>query len=251
MSEEKLYKEKELLQLFDPIYLDQMADFELMNRVDTKFVLSRSTLNEILPELAKAYWALEVEGTKLSAYKTQYFDTSDFNFYLDHHNGRGNRFKVRIRKYVESGIYYLEIKRKFKGRTVKKRIKIGDFEDELSAGSKEFIQAVLEKEVGLEHKLFNTFDRMTLVSKTDKERLTIDLNLSYETKDEVVKFENVVIAELKQERFSTDSLFYKLMKKNIIRPNGFSKYCFGAITLNDQLKYNNFKEKKLLIDKLD
>jgi hypothetical protein len=40
------------------------------------------------------------------------------------------------------------------------------------------------------------------------------------------------------------------MKENEIRPYSISKYCVGAVSLNPNLKYNNFKEKLLLIDKL-
>lgn len=244
------YTEKSLLDQFDPIYLNEMKNVELMNRIDTKFVFSRNVLNQILPELAAGYRSLEVEGTKMSAYTTQYFDTDRFRFYLEHHNGRGVRYKVRIRKYEESDIFFLEIKKKHKGRTDKKRISVNDFESVLTEGSQEYIEAVMDQEVSLESKLYNSFDRITLVSKTDKERLTIDLNLGFKDEKGTDNFNHIVIAELKQERLNSRSLFYRLMKRHIIRPGGFSKYCIGAITLNPELKYNNFKRKLMLIDKL-
>lgn len=245
-----MYNEKAYLEQFEPIYLEQIKEVELMNRVDTKFIVSRKLFNEILPELAIDYKVLEVEGTRLSAYRTQYFDTVGYNLFLDHHNGKELRYKVRIRKYVESAILFLEVKKKYKGRTIKRRISIADFEKELTTGSKEFIRAVAEKEVDLEQKLYNMFSRITLISKSSKERLTIDLNLSYTDEISEKTFDHVVIAELKQERFDTNSPFYRLMKKNYVRPSGFSKYCIGAISLNAALKYNNFKEKLLLMDKL-
>ncbi|MEX1000662.1 MAG: polyphosphate polymerase domain-containing protein [Crocinitomicaceae bacterium] len=244
------YGEKEKLVGFEPIYLDQIKGVELMNRIDTKYVIERGVLNEILPQLTEEYWALEVEGTKMNAYATQYFDTSDFKFYLDHHNGKGNRFKVRIRKYIESDIYFLEVKNKFKGRTEKKRIRIGDFEEKLSEGSKEYVEAVVGDQLVLNSKLWNSFDRVTLVNKKLKERLTIDMNLSYQFEEDSFEFNHFVIAELKQEKINRSSLFYKVMKKYGIRPNSFSKYCVGAITLNPFLKANNFKKHMLLIDKL-
>lgn len=244
------YMEKTKLANFDPIFLDEMAEVELMNRVDTKFVLSRELLNQVLLELPSQYRALEVEGTRMSAYSTQYFDTSGYKFYLDHHNGSGNRYKVRIRKYVESGIYYLEVKNKFKGRTDKKRIRINEFEQQMSAGSKEYVQAVIGEEMSLESKLWNLFDRITLVNKTEKERLTIDLNLGFKTAEFHDVFDHLVVAELKQERINRQSLFYQLMKKNGIRRNGFSKYCVGVVTVNSEVKYNNFKPHLRLIEKL-
>lgn len=244
------YTEKSELSNFDPIFLDEMAGVELMNRIDTKFVLGRSLFNQVLPELAQGYKTLEVNNTRMSAYSTQYFDTAKYRFYLDHHNGSGNRYKVRIRKYVESGIYFLEVKNKFKGRTNKKRIRVNDFEQELSIGSNQYIEAVIGQEMALEPKLLNLFDRITLVNKTEKERLTIDLNLGYKTSKVEDVFDHLVVAELKQERINRKSLFYQLMKKNGIRRNGFSKYCVGAVTVDSDLKYNNFKRHLRLIEKL-
>ncbi|MBD3638995.1 MAG: polyphosphate polymerase domain-containing protein [Crocinitomicaceae bacterium] len=245
------YAEKIHLESFDPIYLEQMGAVELMNRVDTKYVIKRAFLNKILPELAKEYSSLEVENTRMSGYTNQYFDTDRFKFFLDHHNGAGNRHKVRIRKYNESGIYFLEVKNKFKGRTKKKRIRIDDFEPELTDGSTNFVEAVMDEEINLEMKLWNSFDRITLVNKKEKERLTIDVNLSYKTAQTSKEFNHFVIAELKQERINRDSLFYKLMKNNGVRKNGFSKYCVGAVTVVPNLKYNNFKRHLRLIDKLE
>ena len=244
------YTEKQHLNGFHPIHLDEMDNVKLMNRVDTKFVLGRGLFNQILPELIEGYRSLEVSGTRMSAYNTLYFDTEKYKFYLDHHNGSGNRYKVRIRKYVESDLLFLEVKNKFKGRTNKKRIAIGSFEETLSLGSKTYVDGVIGEEYDLESKLWNTFDRITLVNKTEKERLTIDINLAFEMGNKSEKFNHLVVAELKQERINRQSLFFKVMKKNGIRRNGFSKYCVGAITVDPNLKYNNFKRHLRLIEKL-
>lgn len=242
--------EKIILESFERISLDEMNEVALMNRTDTKFVLARSTFQEVLPQLKEHYKTLEVEGTPLNKYKTQYFDTGTFKFYQDHHNERSLRFKVRIRKYVESDIYFLEVKKKFKGRTNKKRIKIGDFEEVLSKDSVDYIENLTGSPIQLESKLYNFFERITLVNKFEKERLTIDLNLGFQSSEANIEFPHIVIAELKQEKVNRNSLFYTLMKQYGVRPNGFSKYCMGAMSLNPQLKSNNFKRKKLLINKL-
>jgi hypothetical protein len=244
------YSEQNVLQAFDPITLDEMKDVELMNRVDTKFLISRKVFDELLPQLAESYRSLEIKEQRMMEYSTLYFDTPDYRFYLDHHNGKGNRFKVRIRNYVSSGLFFLEIKNKFKGRTNKKRISLKGFEESLEKGSREYISSVIGKEMSLVSKLWNSFDRITLVSKTDKERLTIDLNLAYTSEKGTEVFDHIVIAELKQERLNRNSLFFRLMKQQGIRPGGFSKYCIGAITLDSNLKYNRFKQHQLLLDKL-
>lgn len=244
------YGEKQLLAEFEPITLDQMNEVALMNRTDTKFVLSRKLFNEILPLLKDDYYSLEIEGTRMSGYSTQYFDTEVFDFYLAHHNERSLRHKVRIRQYIESDLFFLEIKKKYKGRTDKKRIKVKAFENELSSKSNEYISAVIGEDFDLKSKLWNSFDRITLVNKKEKERLTLDMNLAFKSGELSGSYEHIVIAELKQENVNRNSLFFQLMKKKAVRPNGFSKYCVGAITLNPDLKFNNFKSNMLLIEKL-
>ena len=244
------YTELETLNQFEPITLDQMNEVALMNRTDTKFVVSRKTFNEILPLLKDNYRSLEIEGTRMNSYSTQYFDTDQFGFYLDHHNQRSLRYKVRIRNYIESNLFFLEVKRKYKGRTDKKRIKVKDFEHVLTEGSKEYIEAVTGTDYGLVSKMWNSFDRITLVNKFEKERLTLDLNLGFKDGEKTESYPHIVIAELKQENVNRNSLFYQLMKKNLVRPNGFSKYCVGTAALNPSLKSNNFKDKLLLLEKL-
>ncbi|MBL7897042.1 MAG: polyphosphate polymerase domain-containing protein [Crocinitomicaceae bacterium] len=244
------YHEEEILSHFQPITLAEMDEVKLMNRTDTKFVLKRSFFNEILPELAQSYKALEIAGKRLASYRTLYYDTQSFQLFLDHHNGRGNRFKIRIRNYVESNLYFLEIKNKFKGRTDKRRTKVKDFELDLSPESVKFINKVVGHELNLVPKLWNSFQRITLVNTKEIERLTLDLNLTFEWDNTKRAFEHVVIAELKQENVNRNSLFYSLMKRYGVRPNSMSKYCVGGATLNPELKSNNFKDKFLLIDKL-
>jgi len=248
--EKPQFNELKILENFQGTSLSEMDEVKLMNRTDTKFVVKRTLFNEVLPTLGEHYKVLEILGNRINSYETLYYDHPNFQFFLDHHNGRGNRFKVRIRNYVESKLYFLEIKNKVKGRTIKKRIKVDDFELDFSEKSKGFINDVIGKETNLEAKLWNSFGRITLVNNKEKERLTLDLNLTFEWKDNKVVYDHLVIAELKQENVNRNSVFYSLMKENGIGPYSISKYCVGAVSLNPSLKYNNFKDKLLLIDKL-
>ena len=92
------------LSSFQSISLEEMDNVKLMNRTDTKFVFSSSFLIEILNGLSDRYRVLEIEGKKESLYNTVYFDTEQLKFYTEHHNGKLNRHKVRMRKYVNSDI---------------------------------------------------------------------------------------------------------------------------------------------------
>ena len=106
---------------FEHISLAQMDGVKLMNRTDTKYTFSYSKLNLLLKRMQPFYKILEINNQLIHSYKSLYYDTEDRKFYLDHHNNRVNRNKVRFREYVGSNLTFLEIKLKNnKGRTIKK-----------------------------------------------------------------------------------------------------------------------------------
>lgn len=243
----------QLVEGFSPITLEEMDRVKLMNRIDTKFAFSVNQLVELLPALVNDYRILEIKETRTPHYQSLYFDDLDFTFFKDHHNGRTNRFKVRIRKYVESDLFFLELKHKIKGRTDKKRIKTSDFTENLDENQVMFLNQYLTKDTLLKPNLWNSFNRITLVNNVDEERLTLDFNLHFHWQETHQKFENLVIAELKQSKLTRDSPFYQLMKTNHIRPYRLSKYCIGAIELYNEknIKYNRFKEKLLKLKSIN
>lgn len=248
--QETYFPDTALLDKFQGITLSEMDEVKLMNRTDTKFVFSRKLIGELFSVLAPDYRILDVNGHRISRYKSLYFDTNDLKFYKDHHNGRLNRFKVRIRNYVESDLNYLEIKHKYKGRTDKRRIKLKKIEHELSQKSLNFIDEVLGSHMDVKSVMWNNFGRITLVNKYAKERLTMDFGLSFEWNEIIKSYSDVVICELKQEVFDRSSPFYRQMKKSLIRPKGISKYCLGTYSLNKSVKGNRFKSKALLVNKI-
>lgn len=228
-----------------------MDAVKLLNRTDTKFVIPKDLFVRILPLLKENYKVLEIKNKRVAQYKTLYFDTDDFDFYTHHHNGWPNRYKVRMRKYIDSGLCYLEIKNKKKGRTVKKRIKIADFEEEMSDASLQFVEDVIPNDILLIKKLWNSFNRITLVNKIDTERLTLDIGLGFQWNEKNLSLENVIIGEVKQEKVNRKSPFMKLIKENGVRPMRVSKYCIGAKLLYPELKNNRFKQKHIHIHKIN
>ena len=244
---------KQLLDSFEPITLKEMDRVKLMNRMDTKFAFRVNDLTIILPLLIENYRILTIEETNTPHYESLYFDDERFSFFKDHHNSKGNRFKVRIRKYVESNLFFLEVKHKIKGRTDKKRIVTDQFNEILPESDLAFVQNELKANKNLVPTMWNSFQRITLVSKTENERLTLDFNILFE-KDGVKKsFKHLVIAELKQEDLNRNSVFYQLMKKHQIRPYRLSKYCLGSVEIygEEKLKFNRFKKKLLYLKKIN
>lgn len=242
---------KNNINMFSAISLEEMNSVALMKRTDTKFVISKSQLVSVLEGLDNHYKVLEINDDRIMSYSSLYFDTPNNKFYNDHHNGKNNRTKVRQRKYIESDICFLEIKQKNgKGETNKTRIPVSDFETDLSKSSIDFIYKTTEQDYNLSPSLWNGFNRITLVNIKSKERVTIDLNLTYKINDIEKSYENLVVIELKQERFNRNSKIVKILKSYRQNPYSISKYCIGMISLYNDLKYNVFKKKLIKINNI-
>jgi len=236
---------------FLPISLDEMDDVKLMSRTDTKFAFKANKMPLLLQELLPFYRVLSIDGDLIHDYKSLYYDTDNRKFYLDHHNGRVNRNKIRFREYVGSKLTFLEIKLKNnKGKTIKKRMKVDAISKELSEKQQNYIEKIIGKPINVNPKQWINFSRITFVHKTQKERLTMDVNLTFENENEKGDLKNIVIAEVKQERMSRSSDFMRIAKEMSILPIKISKYCISTLSLNPELKHNKFKEKLLFINKL-
>ena len=239
------------LNKFETITLSEMDDVKLMSRTDTKFVFNFSRLPEFLEKLSPFYKVLLIDGNLIHDYKSLYFDTEDRKFYIEHHNRRVNRNKIRFREYVGSGLTFLEIKLKNnKGKTIKKRIKVDSISEEITEQQQKYIDKIVGYPIEVSAKQWINFSRVTFVHKTQKERLTMDVNLTFNNKKDEGDLKNIVIAEVKQERMSRSSDFMRVAKEMSILPMRLSKYCMSTLSLNPKLKKNRFKEKSLFINKL-
>ena len=211
---------------FLPISLDEMDDVKLMSRTDTKFAFKANKMPLLLQKLLPFYRVLAIDGELIHDYKSLYYDTDNRKFYLDHHNGRVNRNKIRFREYVGSKLTFLEIKRKNnKGKTIKKRMKVDAISNELSEKQQNYIEKIIGRPMDVNAKQWINFSRITFVHKTQKERLTIDVNLTFENSNEKGDMKHIVIAEVKQERMSRSSDFMRIAKEMHILPIRISKYC--------------------------
>ena len=242
---------KSELSRFEKITLSEMDNVKLMSRTDTKFAFNISRLPKVLEKLSKFYRIMEIDGERLHHYKSLYFDTEERKFYTEHHNRRVNRNKIRFREYVGSALTFLEIKLKNnKGKTIKKRIKVDLISEKITKKQQEYIDKIIGCPIKVSAKQWINFSRVTFVHKTKKERLTMDVNLTFNTNEEKGDLKNIVIAEVKQERMSRSSDFIKIVKEMRILPFRLSKYCMSSLQLWPQLKQNRFKKKQLFINKL-
>jgi hypothetical protein len=238
------------LAAFESISLEEMDNVHLMNRVDIKYTFRDDKLPAFLETLKDHYRVLEVCGCRSSRYESLYFDTPGFYLYHQHHSGRLNRYKIRMRKYVESNLHFFEIKYKNnKGRTLKNRIKQQQVIETIEGHAGEFVsQHTNLTSENLEPKLWVNYTRITLVHRTLPERVTLDMDLTFKTDSITQEIPNLVIAEVKQDKVST-SAFIRLMRDNFIREGSISKYCFAVASLFRE-KFNNFKSELHLYKKI-
>lgn len=239
-----------------PILLGEMDGIKLMNRIDTKYLTNEAVLRDILGDAFRAgYRALVADGARVSPYDSLYFDTAALKMFLDHHNRRLTRQKIRTRVYCGSGDTFLEVKRKNnKGRTKKKRLQLapelfGDFTEDPAACS-----WLAEKSAftaaELSPSLETIFRRITLVNPAMTERLTVDTALRFRNPrtGREASLGDAVIIELKQDGRAMSPMKGILLDRRV-KPVRISKYCIG-ITLTDRaVKSNRFKAKIRTIQK--
>lgn len=246
---------KKSLKSFRAVGLDDMINFRLMNRVDTKYLISAEKLPQLMEQMDGAYRILEIDSNRIFSYYTTYFDTCDFMFFNQHVTGKLNRFKVRYRKYETKGLTFLEIKRRIKqNRTVKWRIEHNpDPENKFDQTAIEFLNEHLpEPSLKLQPVLISGFKRMTFVGSVINERITIDHDLYYrDLSGNRVVFPSLAIIEHKRKRFINDSPLIYILKDNNIRSTGFSKYCIGTAAMYELPRKNILKPKFLLINKIE
>jgi len=241
----------QLLNSFSSINLEELDEKKLMNRTDTKYVFPESQLLFFLEQLKEDYRVLDVDGVRISRYESLYFDTEKFDLFHKHHRGKANRHKIRFRKYVESNLNFFEIKFKNNcGRTIKKRVEQSMNVQTISNDAEAFLHHHTEiRSAELLPQFWSDFSRITLANCTLPERVTLDMNLKFRKNEKKYTINDLVIAEVKQEKFIT-SAFLKLMKKHHVREGSVSKYCLGVIKINDEIKHNNFKPKLRNINKV-
>jgi hypothetical protein len=253
-TEQAAFEQKwdQALAQFDPISLDQSAKAHLMRRTDTKYVFPTHLLPAILNKLQSSYQVLEMEDVRLQHYQTVYFDTPDFQLYQQHHNGQRDRFKLRVRSYLNSQLNYLEVKRKDNHDVTRKtRMETSSPVDSRAPEIHAFLESAFPlSDMPLVPKITNQFHRISLVSRGDAERLTLDLNLRFSSPSGNFSIPGIVIAEVKQPHFSVHSAFIQEMRQSGFRPTRFSKYCVGVALAYPHLKRNAFKPLLLNLEKL-
>ena len=234
---------------FTPISLAALNDkAEMLARIDNKYVVPRSVMDQIAPALADQFDVLEIGGRRTFTYDTRYFDDAARSAYYEHHQGVRQGFKVRARRYVEANLSYLEVKLKgLRGMTVKHRLALDEIPTtQLNAAAYGFARNTYADHYGkdfdydLRAALDIGYQRITLVAKSGGERMTLDTGLSFRNNRTVLDVgQEVFIVETKSAlgRGFSD----KLLRAEHVRPSKrCSKYCIGVAVLGDVTRFNHF-----------
>lgn len=253
---------EESVSCLSPISLAEMGSVKLMNRIDTKYVVSTHLLPIIIDAAKEDYFVQEIDSKRVASYDTMYYDTVTLDMYLRHHNRQLVRQKIRVRNYVDTHQTFLEIKRKNnKGRTKKKRIEVAGWDiQSASQGTNKKGTWTVEQFIAQQSNyqwaeliphLRTQFRRITLVNKAMTERLTIDFDLGWENviTNKNSSYDRLAIIELKQDGH-LHSLMTNIMLNMRIHPMKISKYCIGTVLTSPGLKHNRFKTKLCRINKL-
>lgn len=233
-----------------------MSGIKLMNRTDTKFVATEEQLHAFLLAVQGKYFIQDINGKRIASYHTTYFDTDDYQMYNMHHCGRVTREKIRVRTYLDSNDTFFEIKNKNNhGRTKKKRISIQEHDsvmDELGNIVPFMAKHAWYTIEEITPVIENWFNRITLVNYDKTERLTIDFNLKFHhlKSDRHEKLDHVAIIELKRDG-NVPSPALEILREVRIKRSGFSKYCIGSALTQHTLRRNNFKERLIMISKIE
>lgn len=234
---------------FAPISLETLNEkAEMLARIDNKYVVDRTELEEIAPALAAEFDVLEIGARRVFRYDTRYFDDEAHSAYHEHHQGLRRGFKVRARRYADAELAYLEVKLKgLRGMTIKHRLVLDAIpENRLSRESYAFARDSYIGQYGkdfcydLRASLDVRYERITLVAKSGGERMTIDSGLSFRNANNSLDVgQDLFIIETKSAlgRGYGD----RLLRGVHVRPaKRCSKYCIGIAALGDVTRYNHF-----------
>jgi len=244
------FPETALARRFEPIGLEALeAKAKMLDRLDNKYVVGAAVLRLAVDGLAAHFDMLEIDGRRAFTYETWYFDDEERRSYLDHHQGRRRRVKVRIRKYTDANLCFVEVKLKDKrGITVKKRLPYGVAKyGLLDEQAYEHIRTSYRSLYGEEFRrhLFPTLEvryvRMTLVAKSGEERMTIDNHLHFRSEAEHCALDHrIFIIETKSA--NGNGIADKTLRALHQHPTkNCSKYCVGTVATGGASKYNKFR----------
>lgn len=231
-----------------PIDLDELQRTAgLTTRADRKYIVDWTTLGELLRAVEISHRVLDISGRRVFRYESIYFDSPALGAFHDHLQGRRRRYKVRSRRYLDTGLTMFELKLKGRrGQTVKHRMPYADDPAAVTEAARGFVvERLAEAYPGmpvphLAPVLSNRYERMTFVH--GPERLTCDFRLDFVASAHGARRgldPRYVIVESKTS--GGLGVADRTLRRLGARPVACSKYCVGVGLLRDDVRINDLR----------
>ena len=226
-----------------PISLEEILGFaELQTRMDRKYILEPEAVDAVIAGLDLALRRLTIDGRHDFRYETTYFDTPSLESFHGAVFGRGRRFKVRTRTYLDSGECLLELKTVGgRGHTIKVRSPYPvHARDNLLPGAVRFLTdqgLPVEIVQALRPTMTTYYSRTTLADRTGA-RVTQDTGLRCRSESGVAGVGDLVLVETKSPGSATS--FDRLLWSAGHRPVSVSKYGTGMAAIDPTLPSNKW-----------
>ncbi len=234
---------------FSPVSLEQLdGKAAMLERLDNKYVVRQDVLSQAIAELAKNFDVLEIDGKRSFIYETCYFDDANLHGYMDHHQGRRKRLKIRVRKYTDAALCFVEVKLKDKrGITVKKRLKVqpesyGVLDHNAMAHIEASYGALYNEPYArdLRPVIEMRYRRITLVAKQGGERMTIDGGIAFESSG-IRRHTDSDVFIVEAKSANGNGLADRILRGLHQHPTkSCSKYCVGMAALDLVPRHNKF-----------
>ncbi|MFT4288325.1 polyphosphate polymerase domain-containing protein [Nocardioides sp.] len=219
-----------------PVALEDLVEeASLLARVDRKYVVPVAEAWSLLDAVPPGTRVLEIGGDREFGYRSRYLDTPDRAGYLSSGRSRRLRWKVRTRRYLDTGGCWLEVKtRGQRGQTVKQRVEHPET-PWLTTEGRAFVAGIVgEAAAGsLQPVLETSYRRTTLLLPGSSARVTLDVDLAWSTADRELVRRELAIVETKTG--STPSAVDRLLWSRGHRPVRISKYGVGMAALHPEL----------------
>lgn len=227
-----------------PISLDELnSSAALLARVDRKYVIDAPMMTSLLDDHRDQLAVLEIDSEREFTYESVYFDTPQLDLYHAAATGRRQRFKVRTRLYVETGVVMLEVKTKDgRGRTIKHRTARTPAErDRLTADDQQFVDGVVVIPgiaASLVPTLTTRYRRSTVVDPSAGSRATVDQGLECAAPSQRVVTLDRLIVETKSG--ITPSPIDRWLWRHGARPERISKYSTALAVMHPGMYSNRW-----------
>ncbi len=219
-----------------------LDDAKLQTRVDRKYIVPLELMEELFVLLNMD--VLEIDARRQFNYESVYFDTAEWASFRSAAYSRRDRFKLRTRTYLDSGLCMLELKLKSgRDETVKDRIgyEVADAH-RVNERALAFLseRLLLANGADLRPVLTTLYQRVTLVDREAGGRVTCDTALSCVGDDESVEVSMPGHAIVETKSTNHVGTADRVLWSVGIRPMSVSKYCVGIASLYPDLPRNKW-----------